>query len=365
MANDSIGFGIIGAGNIGPFHAEAVTAAEGAHVAYVCDVIAEKAQALAEKHGVPYTTSLEEMLKRDEVQAVNVCTPSGMHHLHAIAAAEAGKHILCEKPLDITLANIDEMIEAAEECGVRMSGVFQYRTMEGTLRARDAIRGGKLGKLALGDCYQKYYRGHDYYASAGWRATWEWDGGGALMNQGVHGIDLIQFLMGRLARVSAHCRHLTRNIPVEDTAVAILEWECGALGVLEGTTSISPGSGLVLQVNGDKGSIGIENGNISSWEIPGEEQAETEGEDTHGDTSSNPLGLKATGHQAHVEDLCAAIRENRDPVLNGREARNAVEIIKAIYLSSREGGATIELPLSYEDDGPGITPSLGSPRLEW
>ena len=364
VTKDSIGFGIIGAGSIGPVHADAITAAEGAHVACVCDILEDKAQALAEKHQVPYTTSLEDMLARDDIQAVSVCTPSGMHHTHAIQAAEAGKHILCEKPLDITLAAIDEMIQAAEECSVRLSGVFQYRTMAGTLKAKQAIREGKLGKLALGDCYQKYYRAHTYYASAGWRATWELDGGGALMNQGVHGIDLIQFLMGPLARVSAHCRHITRNIPVEDTAVAILEWECGALGVLEGTTSILPGYGLHLAVNGDLGSLSLEGGNLTAWEIPGEEAVEAESEDA-GDTSSDPLGLKATGHQAHVEDLVAAIREDREPLLNGREARAAVEIIKAIYLSSREGGATIELPLSYDDDGPGILPRLGGPRLEW
>jgi predicted dehydrogenase len=364
VAKNGIGFGIIGAGNIGPFHAEALEASATAHLACVCDVIEEKARALAEKYAVPYTTSLSEMLERDDVEAVCVCTPSGMHHTHAILAAEAGKHILCEKPLDITLAAMDEMVAAAEECEVKLSGVFQYRTMAGALQARAAIRGGKLGKLALGDCYQKYYRGHDYYASAGWRATWQWDGGGALMNQAVHGVDLIQFLVGPIARVNAHCRTLTRNLPVEDTAVILAEYECGALGVLEATTSVTPGYGLRAEVNGDRGSIALNCGDIAAWDIPGEEAPVPAPAHT-GDTASNPLAVESAGHRAHVEDLCAAIAENRAPLLDGREARKAVEVIKAIYLSSREGGATIELPLSYDDDGPGILPRLGGPRLEW
>ncbi|HEY3397092.1 MAG TPA: Gfo/Idh/MocA family oxidoreductase [Armatimonadota bacterium] len=363
MSREPIGFAIIGAGTIGPTHAEAIDKAPEARLVAVCDVVEEKARTLAEKYGAASVTDIAEVLTRDEVQAVCVCVPSGLHGDVVIRAAEAGKHILCEKPLDINLRRIDEMIQAADENHVRLAGVFQSRTAPTSLKLREAVRSGKLGKLVLGDCYQKWYRAHEYYASAGWRATWELDGGGCLMNQGVHGIDLISWIMGRAARVNAHCRHLTRNIPVEDTAVATVEWECGALGVIQGTTSNWPGLNTRLEVSGDNGTIVLDGGEFAKWEIRGEEAQEA-GE--AGDTASaDPTAISATGHQAHVEDLCAAIYENRPPMITGRDARHAVEIIKAIYLSSRSGGATVELPLSYEDDGPGIYPPLGSPRLEW
>jgi len=363
MSQEPIGFAIIGAGTIGPTHASAIEQVEDARLVCVCDVIEERAKDLAEKYGAAWTTSIGEVLTRDEVQAVCICTPSGMHGDHAIAAAEAGRHILCEKPIDIRLDKIDEMIAAAQENHVKLACVFQSRTVPEHIKVREAVRSGKLGKLVLGDCYQKWYRSHEYYASAGWRATWELDGGGCLMNQGVHGIDLIQWIMGKAARVNAHCRHLTRNIPVEDTAVALVEWECGALGVLEGTTSNWPGLNARLEISGDDGTVVVDGGAIVRWEIQGEPAVETE---EAGETASaDPRAISAVGHVAHVADLCAAIREDREPAINGPEARHAVEIIKAIYLSSREGGATIELPLSYDDDGPGIYPKLGSPRLEW
>lgn len=363
MSPEPVGFAIIGAGVIGPCHAQAIEQAPDARLVCVCDIIEERARELAEKYGAAWTTSIGEALIREDVEAVCVCTPSGMHGDHAIKAAEAGKHILCEKPIDITLRKIDETIQAAEENHVRLACVFQNRTVPEHIRVREAVRGGKLGKLVLGDCYQKWYRAHSYYASAGWRATWEWDGGGCLMNQGVHGIDLIQWIMGRAERISAHCRHLTRNIPVEDTAVAIVEWENGALGVLEGTTSNWPGLNMRMEISGDDGTIIVDGGAIVKWAIEGEEE-EAAGEAGES-ASADPRAITSVGHVAHIEDLCRAIRENREPAVTGREARHAVEIIKAIYLSSREGGATVELPLSYDDDGPGIIPRLGSPRLEW
>jgi len=351
---DKIGFGIIGCGNISGTHRKAIEAVELAELVACCDVVEEKGRAWAEDAGLGsnYHRDLEEMLARDDIQAVCVCTPSGLHAEHAIMAAEAGKHILCEKPLDVTLRKIDDMIAAAERNKVKMAGVFQRRTYESTRRVREAVRTGVLGKLVVGDCYQKYFRSHEYYASGDWRATWELDGGGALMNQGVHGIDLITYLMGPVKRVSAYCRRLVRNIAVEDTAVAIVEYENGALGVLEGTTSVTPGSGCEVEISGDNGTVGLSGDTITTWKIPGLEGEE--GKAAEEGTASDPLALAATGHVAHVQDLCEAILNDREPAIPGREARRAVELIKAIYKSSREGGATVELPLSYVDDGPGI-----------
>lgn len=360
MATENIGWAIIGCGGIGPWHAQAITDAEGAELVAVCDIVEQKAKKLGEEYHVPYVTDINELLARDDLQAVSICTPSGMHATQAIAAAEAGKHILCEKPLDVTLEKIDTMIDAATANNVKLAGVFQRRTVASSQRVREAVRGGKLGKLVLGDCYQKYYRSHEYYASGQWRATWELDGGGAFMNQGVHGVDLLLWIMGDVARVSGYCRRLVHNIDVEDTAVATMEFTNGALGVLEGTTSVTPGYDCVLEIHGDNGSIKMQGDQITAWDIEGEEQQTAEAASRG--TASDPTALASTGHQHHVEDLCQAIIEDREPQIPGREARKAVELIKAIYLSSREGGTSIELPLDYEDDGPGIYPSqLPSP----
>lgn len=359
----SIGFAIVGCGVIGPTHAEAIAAVPQAKLVACCDIVPERAKTFSEKYGgVPYYTDYEEMfVKQDDIQAVCVCTPSGLHAPVAIAAAQAGKHVLSEKPMDITLQAIDAMIAAAEENKVKLSGVFQNRARASSRKVREAVRTGKLGKIVLGDCYQKYFRSHEYYASGDWRATWELDGGGALMNQGVHGIDLLLWIMGNAKRVSAHCRTLVRNIYVEDTAVAAIEFENRALGVIEGTTSVTPGYGMRLEISGDNGTIKWENGKIVGWDIPGEEneaEAESGGQGTAADPTA---GLTAEGHVRHIQDLCECITTGREPEIPGREARKAVELIKAIYLSSRLNGDTVELPLSYEQDGPGIYPPLANP----
>lgn len=364
--SSDIRFGIIGCGVIAPTHREAIAGAPGARLVACCDIELEKAKKFAADSGggVKAYRSIEEMLKQDDVQAVCVCTPSGLHGDHAIMAMEAGRHVLCEKPMDITLAKIDAMIETSRRTGMKLAGVFQRRTYPQSKKVREAVQGGKLGKLVLGDCYQKYFRSHQYYASGAWRATWELDGGGALMNQGVHGIDLLLYIMGDVKRLSAYCRRLVRNIAVEDTAVAILEFVNGAVGVIEGTTSVTPGYGCDIEISGDDGTIKLKGDKIAVWDVKGEEGAEVQGEGGKG-TAADPLaGLTATGHTQHVADLVRCIKEDRQPEIPGSEARRAVEVIKAIYKSSREGGATVELPLSYEDDGPGIEPIHGGGWFE-
>lgn len=351
---DSIGWGIIGCGVIAPTHGSAVQDSGAAHLVACCDVIPERAREFSEKYGgIEVYDSMEAMLKNPEIQVVSICTPSGMHSEGCIAAAEAGKHILCEKPLDINLRAVDAAIDAAKEHNVKLAGVFQRRTYPASQKVRAAVQSGKLGKLVVGDAYQKYFRSHEYYASGTWRATWELDGGGALMNQGVHGIDLLLYLMGDVKRLNAYARRLVRNIAVEDTAVAILEFVNGAVGVIEGTTSITPGYGCRIEISGDQGSITLDESTITHWDIPGEED-QAEGATDEKGASSDPSALTTSGHTAHVIDLCEAIRDNREPAIPGSEARRAVQVIKAIYKSSREGGATVELPLSYDDDGPGI-----------
>ncbi len=355
--NEIVGWGLIGCGVIAPSHAKAIEQVEGAKLVACCDVIRERAEARAKEFGDSDTaayTDLEKMLADSNVDAVSICTPSGMHADNGIMAAQAGKHILCEKPMDVTLQKIDALIAACEENNVKLAGVFQRRTYQASKQVREAVRGGKLGKLVLGDCYQKYFRSHEYYASGEWRATWELDGGGALMNQGVHGIDLLLHIMGDICRLNARCRTLARNIAVEDTAIASVEFVNGALGAIEGTTSVTPGMGCKTEICGNDGTIVMDGDTIAVWDVPGEEDVETEEASDVGAARDPAAGLGATGHIAHMADLVDSIWNDREPEIPGREARRAVEVIKAIYLSSRRGGDTVELPLSYEDDGPGI-----------
>lgn len=344
MAKDKLGYAIIGCGVIGPYHAEAFQKTTGAELVACCDIVEDRAKAMAERFGIPRTyTDYQEMLKRDDIDIVSICTPSGMHADMGIAAAQAGKNVLCEKPIDIRLDKIDALIAACEEHKVKLACIFQRRTYPINQKIRRIVQSGGLGKMVLGDCYQKYYRSPDYYKSGAWRATWELDGGGALMNQGVHGIDLIQWIMGPVKTIFAKGNHLVRDIPVEDTACIVMEWANGAFGVLQGTTSVSPGYNCKIEVHGDLGSILMNETNIVDWKVPGEDAAAETGQETAGG-ASDPTAISSTGHTFQIQDIIDAVKEDRDPFIPGREGRNAVEIILSVYESIRTG-KEITLPL--------------------
>lgn len=335
--SEKIRFAIVGAGVISPFHAKAITGNPNAELVAIADVEEDKAKKLAADFQVADTyADYETMLKREDIDAVSVCVPSGMHAEVAIAAAEAGKHIFCEKPLDITVPKMDRMIQTARDRGVKLGVVYQRRTFPAAIATRKAIQEGKLGKLVLGDAYLKYYRSPEYYLSAGWRGTWELDGGGALMNQGVHGIDLIQWMVGDVESVYAHAAPLVRNIQVEDTAVAVLKYKNGAFGVIQGTTSVYPGMETRFEVHGEKGTIVFGDSGIKEWSFLDSDEKAPDVEGTLA-ASSSATNISADGHSILVDDLIRAIREDRDPMITGEEASKAVKVILAIYESSRTG----------------------------
>jgi len=342
---DRVRFGIIGTGVIGPWHALAIEACEDAELVAVADVALDKAKALAKEHGdVECYADFRKMVGRSDLDAVSICTPSGLHGEAAIAAAQAGKHVLCEKPLDVTVEKIDAMIDAARENNVKLGGIFQWRTYPVSVRARDAVQSGALGKMVLGDAYLKYYRSQAYYDSAGWRGTWEFDGGGALMNQGVHGIDLLLWIMGDVESVFARTAPLLRKIEVEDTAVAALKFKSGAFGVIEGTTSSNPGEESMLAFHGDKGTIIMTESRFLRWAVAEqsgehaeekEDMKQVEGETKTGVSDPTEIGIR--GHVIQVADMVKAIKEDRDPMVTGESARKSVQLITAIYESSRTG----------------------------
>ncbi len=335
---DKVRFGIIGCGVIAPWHARSIVDIEEAELLACCDIIRERAEKLAEEFGVPRVyTNHKELLADPDIDAVCICTPSGLHGPIAIDAAHAGKHIMCEKPIEITLPKIDATIQACREAGVKLGVIFQRRTSPVWHKIKETIEAGKLGKMVLGDAYLKYYRSQEYYDSGEWRGTWELDGGGALMNQGVHMVDILRWIMGPVESVYALADHLVRRIEVEDTACAVIKWKSGAFGVLQGTTSVTPGMPHRLEFHGELGSILTEGERIVKWAVPGEEEPSMEQKVQIGSSESDPKSIATEGHRIQIRDLCYAIREDREPMVTGEEARKAVEIILAVYESARTG----------------------------
>ena len=337
-----LGFAVVGCGNIAGHHVAGVLGTPEAELICVVDNVEAKAKALAEKNKVKYYTDVKDMLKDKAVDVVTICLPSGMHMDVAIASMEAGKHIISEKPLDVTLEKIDKMIAVSKKTKKHLTGIFQSRFYESSLSIQKAIKDGKLGKLVLGDAYNKWYRSPEYYASAGWRATWDLDGGGALMNQAIHALDLLMFFMGEVEAVTAYCDTLIHKIPVEDTAIAIVKFKNGALGTIEGTTSVNPGEERKLEIHGSKGSVILTGYEKITWKIAGE-PVKQEGLGVAGGVA-DPKALAYSGHIAQFKAFTKAVLAGEVPPISAEESRKSVELILAIYKSSKEK-KEIKLPL--------------------
>ncbi|WZL78667.1 Gfo/Idh/MocA family oxidoreductase [Eubacteriales bacterium mix99] len=332
-------FGIIGCGVIAPNHANAIVNNDRAQLVAVCDIDETKGKAFQQKYAAPYFhKDYHELLKREDVDVVCICTPSGMHGDMTIDAARAGKHVFCEKPLDIHSEKMTQMIDACRENHVKLGCVFQRRLMKEAIATKEAFENGEFGKIVLADAYLKYYRSQEYYNSAGWRGTWDLDGGGALMNQGVHGIDMILWLAGDVKSVFARCETLAREIQVEDTALAVLKFKSGAVGVIEGTTSVYPAQETRFEIHGENGSVIFSDSGFRQWRKVGEEQdtfPDIKNEKVGG--SSDPKAISGSGHYALIDDMISAVLEDRDPMITGESARKAVDLILAIYESAKTG----------------------------
>ncbi len=334
---EKVKFALVGAGVIAPQHARAIVANEEAELTAIVDKDEAKARRLADDFGIRYVyTDIEQMLKQDDIQVVNITVPSGFHSPLSVAASEAKKHVLVEKPLDIAPGKMGAMIEAARRNGVKLGCIHQRRVMPTAMAAKRAMEAGKLGKMVLGDVYQKYYRSPDYYKSAGWRGTWAVDGGGALMNQGVHGIDVMIWLMGDVHSVFAYAAPLVYDIEVEDTAVAVVKYKSGAFGVIQGTTSVYPNQAAKYELHGERGSVTFTDDTIEQWKFGGSDEQAPEVEQRV-NSKTHPHLMERDGHYLMVDDMIRAIREGREPMVNGEEARKAVDVILSIYESARTG----------------------------
>ncbi len=327
-------FALIGCGAIAEVHAKAIEAMDNAVLSAVYSAIPEQMYAFAQKHNCRWFDSVEAMLADEEIDIINICVPSGLHAQFAVMAAKAGKHIVVEKPMAITDAQLDEVVRAVTENGVKATVIAQLRFGDSVLKIKNAIDSGRLGRIYTADCRMRYYRSEEYYAAGGWRGTWAMDGGGALMNQGIHGIDLIQYLMGGIKSVYADCRTMARPIEVEDTANLLVEYCSGAIGVIQGSTICDPGEPRTITISGEKGTIVLQEDTIVQWDVDGE-TAET-GKTEMG-AFNDPMAISYAYHQYQFTDLVRAIQEDRAPAIDVHEGRKAVDIILAAYRSSKTG----------------------------
>jgi len=346
--SEKTGVAIIGCGMISEFQSKAIAALPDARVVGYFDTVAEMAKKRAGEYGAKAYATLDEMFADGAVHAVSICTPSGLHMEPAVAAARAGKHVMVEKPIEVTLERIDAIIEACNGAGVILGAIFPRRFQESSRVVKDAIAQGRFGKIHLADVTIKWYRSQAYYDQGGWRGTWKLDGGGALMNQGIHGIDLVQWLMGGITDVTAFTATLGHErIEVEDVAVASVRFANGALGTIEGTTGSWPGSKIRIEIGGMNGSAILEDETILAWQFQDAGAADEEirkkfgpqAAPASGGGAGDPRAISFEGHRLQFEDFVRAIRTQSEPSCGGADARAAVAIITSIYRAAREGRA--------------------------
>jgi UDP-N-acetyl-2-amino-2-deoxyglucuronate dehydrogenase len=350
----TIGFGIVGCGTISRFHARAIAEVRGARLVACTSTRPESAEKFASEVGCTPFSTLKSMLADPRVDAVAVTTPSGAHLEPALAAAQAGKHVIIEKPLEITLRRCDQIIRECERNHVQLATIFQSRFHEAAATLKHAIAAGRFGRLTLGDAYVKWFRSQEYYDSRPWRGTWALDGGGALMNQAIHSVDLLTWLMGPVVEVRALAATLAhKRIEVEDAVVASLRFANGALGVIEATTAVYPGYLKRIEIHGTEGSAILEEEDLKVWDFAKprkEDKAIRDGmakQKSTGGGASDPAAIGHHGHAKQFQDFVDAIRKQRAPAIDGHEGRRSVEIILGIYKSA-ESGKPVTLPLKSD-----------------
>jgi predicted dehydrogenase len=345
------GFAIVGIGMIARFHARAIADVPGARVAALVSRRPDNARKLAAdlKLDCPVFTSLADALARPDVHAVIVTTPSGAHLDPAVAAAEAGKHVVVEKPLEITAERCDRIIAACDKNSASLCTIFPSRFADSSVALKTAVDASKFGRLTLAETTCKWWRPQSYYDQGGWKGTQALDGGGALMNQAIHNVDLLLWLMGPATHVTGLSATLAHErIEVEDTAVACVRFANGALGVIQATTSVHPGLPKTIAVHGDRGTAVVEQEDVLRWDFTPETAEDRAVKERFARKvgasggASDPAAISHQGHARQLADFVRAVRTGGRPLVDGREGRRAVEVIEAVYRSARTG-RTVEL----------------------
>lgn len=341
----NIGYAVVGLGR-GMDHVRCASRAESCDLLAVCDINPEAFKRLQGKYDVDMYTDLDEMLKRDDIDIVSICTPSGTHADIALKVAAAGKHALMEKPFDISVEKIDNVVQVFEEKGLKLGCIFQNRLASANQKAKQLIDSGILGKLILTVGQVKWYRTQDYYdQNGGWRGTWALDGGGSLMNQGIHTVDLLQWMAGPVHSVYAYTSVEAHDIETEDLTTTVLKMKNGGKAIFITSTATYPGFGTTLDFHGVDGGICMKNNDITEIKYKNAKEEEINdllriygpNKDMEFAVANDPSTINGDTTHIQVNDMVNAVLENRDPLIKGSEGRKAVEIINAIYESARTG----------------------------
>ena len=343
---------VVGVGVVGTWHARTISAMSNATLVCGCDKEPDKVRERLAKYNLEGTkiyTDIREMLSKEQIDVVHVCTPSGDHLDPCVTSMDMGKHVICEKPMEIQLDRIDKIIAASKKHNVKLAGIFQNRWNRANAALRKAAQENRFGRLSFAGCYTEWWRTDEYYREGGWRGTWKWDGGGAIMNQSVHAVDLLQWIAGPVKTVTAHASaRIHKEIEVEDTLACSLTFENGAHGVIVGTTGMYPGIPVRLEIGGENGTAVSESG-LTVWKFrdaqPEDEELKaslTSGSAPTGGGTSN-IDVALDLHFQNITSILDAWERGEDAPTNGEEARKAVAIILAMYESARKGGAPVEV----------------------
>ena len=330
--------GLIGGGNITETHARAVRAIPGAAISAIHGTNTEKVTRLCRVYGGTPYQDFDAFVRHRPMDLVILGSPSGLHAAQGIAAATQGLHVLTEKPLEISTARADELLAAANRAKVRLGVIFQDRTKPHIRQLKNWLDRGVLGKILFVDARVKWYRPPEYYSNSRWRGTLALDGGGALINQGVHTIDLLLWLLGNVAQVQARTATLLHKIEAEDTAEALLEFSSGALGVFHVTTAAYPGYPRRVEISGTEGTVVLEHDRILSADLRSPVGLLEAAQADENQSASSAAVIDFRGHQAVIQDFLAAIRENRAPLCDGTEGRRSVALVEAIYRAAKFPG---------------------------
>ena len=338
--SNKLKIGIVGLGNIADIHAQAIKETSNAELISAYSSSEDKAGAFADKYSINGFSDWDKFINDPNLDAVSICTPNGTHLDFGEKAAKAGKHVIVEKPIEVTLERARKLIDVCRENDVQLAVIYQTRFMDKIGELKHFIDNGGLGELVMGDAYVKWYRSQEYYDSGAWRGTIALDGGGVLINQAIHTVDLLQWLMGDVDTVFGQTGTFTHDLEGEDNAVAALRFKNGAIGVIEASTSVQPAQARKLEIHGEKGTIVIEDddvkilledGNSADISDSSEEKKESSG-------ASSPLGgFSIIPHKNQFEAIADAIEKNETPLVSGEESLKSLAIVLAVYESARTG----------------------------
>lgn len=334
-----LGFALIGCGLVGPAHARSLRELTDADLKVACSRTESKLASFADEYQLDYTTDYDQILERDDIDVVDITTPPWSHEELVTKAAKAGKHVVLEKPIATSIEEAERLTKTCADHGVKLAIIFQNRWRRSYALVKRSVDNGDLGDLLLGDTYVKWFRPQSYYDGDAWRGTHDGEGGGALINQGIHNIDSLQWIMGPIdwlfGQVTTTPHH---DIEVEDLGVAQLRFKNGAMGVIEAGTGLKPGLPDKLEIHGTKGVVVIEGGAVKTWDVEGMDETamKEEAEEPTGSGSSDPMAFPISWHKQQLQDMIDAIAEDRPPAVDGNEGTKALRIVLSIYESSKQ-----------------------------